>query len=68
MVHAFCAPNETIIKANQSMRRIESFLKDLAQTFINSLIRADAENDFWAVSVHLSHIYKPGSTPPPDRV
>ena len=58
MIHVFCALNETIIKANQSMRRIESILKDLTQSFIKYLFKTDVANDFWTISIHLFHAYK----------
>ena len=58
MIHVFCALNETTIKANQSMRRIESILRNLTQSFIKYLFKTDVANGFWTVSIHLSHAYK----------
>ena len=58
MIHVFCALNEIIIKANQSMRKIESILRNLTQSFIKYLFKTNVANDFWAVSIHLFHAYK----------
>ena len=58
MMHAFCDLNEVTIKANQPMRRIESIFRNLTQFFVKYLFKANATNDFWTISVHLSHAYK----------
>ena len=58
MIYVFCKLNDATIKTNHFMKRLKSILKSVAQSWIKHLFFANAVNEFWAVSIYKSHVYK----------
>ena len=58
MIHVFCQLNNTTIKSNYLMRRIEFILKNATQKWLKYFFQVDAANEFWAIKIYRSHVYK----------
>ena len=58
MIHVFCQLNDVTIKSNYSMRRIELILRKAAQDWLKHFFQANVANEFWAIKIYRSHVYK----------
>ena len=58
MVHTYCPLNNSTIKTNYPMKRIEPILEDLARPGRQYFFSADAAYGFYAVPIYPPHAYK----------
>lgn len=58
MIHTFNSINEAIIKSNHSMKRMKSILMKMTKEYLTVMLQCDASNEYYAIEMHLSHVYK----------